>query len=215
VEDRQAREICLARNPRSGGEISWAVRLRPSSPRRSRDPARIHDKTRTPGTHLSRKASWPSTFTMPALRPQRSPPLRHRSESQQREKPLRHPPGASHRAPPARSTRTVPTPCGLRYSLRHARQRGGRGHTRQPSAASKGVASGARGGVMQVRSRSTNASGQHRQAQRAGVKDRSRRAVTAIAARGAAREPDGAGRRHAPPHTHHSPGHMKKLPWSE
>lgn len=36
-----------------------------------------------------------------------------------------------------------------------------------------------------------------RQAQRAGVKDRSRRAVTAMTARGAAREPGGAGRRHA------------------
>lgn len=115
MEDRQAREICLARNPRSGGEISWAVRLRPSSPRRSRDPARIHDKTRTPGTHLSRKASWPSTFTRPALRPQRLPPLRHRSESQQREKHPQHPSGTPHRAPPARSTRTGPAPCGLRH----------------------------------------------------------------------------------------------------
>src|SRR3990167_10649787 len=50
---------------------------------------------------------------------------------------------------------------------------------------------------MQGRSRSTNASGPLRQAQRAGVKDRSRRAVTAMTARGAAREPGGAGRRHA------------------
>ena len=151
MEDRQAWEICLARNPRSGGEISWAVRLRPSSPRRSRDPARIHDETRTPGTHLSRKASWPSTFTMSALRPQLPPPLRHRSESQQREKHQRHPSGTPHRTPPARSTRTVPTPCGLRYPLRHARQRGGRGHARQPSAASKGAAPGSYGEVMQGR----------------------------------------------------------------
>jgi hypothetical protein len=152
VEDRQAREICLARNPRSGGEISWAVRLRPSSPRRSRDPARIHDETGTSGTHLSRKTSWPSTFTMSAVRLQRPPPLRHWSESQRCEKPLQHRPGASHCASPAKFNQDVAHT--LRFSdttQRSARQREGRRHARQPSAASKGVAPGSHGKATQGR----------------------------------------------------------------
>lgn len=53
--------------------------------------------------------------------------------------------------------------------------------------------------------RSANASNPLRQAKRAGVKDRSRRAVTAMTARGAAREPGGAERRHARNRTCRSP----------
>ena len=48
VEDREEQEICFARKARSAGEICWAGRLQPSSPRRSRCLARIHDKPRPP-----------------------------------------------------------------------------------------------------------------------------------------------------------------------
>jgi len=49
VENLEAKRICPARKPRSGGEIVFAGRLRPWSPRRSCALARIHNKPRTHG----------------------------------------------------------------------------------------------------------------------------------------------------------------------
>ena len=198
MEDRQAREICLARNPRSGGEISWAVRLRPSSPRRSRDPARIHNETRTLGTHLSRKPSWPSTFITPPARLQRPLPLRYWSESKRREKPLQHPPGASHRTSPVRfdqygaNTHAVCSdhPGQLPASVRE------NGMPSNPAQRARAEHPAHMAGLAEPDAGARTLP-PPRQAQRAGVKDRSRRAVTAMTARGAAREPGGAGRRHA------------------
>src|SRR5690606_19490496 len=71
VESREAKRICCARKPRSGGEIVFAGRLQPISPRRSRASARIHNETRTPWAEPLRKETCPARHPRPKACPVR------------------------------------------------------------------------------------------------------------------------------------------------
>ena len=121
--------------------------------------------------------------------------------SQRREKPLQHPPGASHRASPVKFDQDgVHTQLRVAVTSTTSANRPpswGRTACQATQRSEQGRSTRLIWRVMQSRMPAHEHLRPPRQAQRAGVKDRSRRAVTAMTARGAAREPGGAGRRHA------------------